>query len=99
MAGQSVNPRHQAYNPCMAKDTVHISATQAAQNFPAILARVQAGVEVIIEQGDKPVAVVSPPPPRHGRLLSEAIAMAESRGSSVTLDVDFAKDLEDVIKS
>jgi antitoxin (DNA-binding transcriptional repressor) of toxin-antitoxin stability system len=83
----------------MARDVVHISATEAAQNFLAVLARVQAGAEVVIEQDEKTIAVVSPPPQQPGRLLSEAIAMAEARGSSVTLDEDFAQDLEDIINS
>jgi hypothetical protein len=37
------------------------------------------------------------PAPRPGRLLSECIALAESHGSTVTLDEDFSKDLEEII--
>ncbi len=59
---------------------------------------VHAGAEVIIEQDAKPVAVIIPTLLRPGRLLSEAIAMAEARGSTTTLDEDFSHDLEDIIK-
>jgi hypothetical protein len=34
-----------------------------------------------------------------GRLLSESIALAERHGSTVTLDGDFGRDLEDIINS
>jgi hypothetical protein len=36
---------------------------------------------------------------RPGRLLSECIARAESRGSTATLDEGFSKDLEEIIDS
>jgi hypothetical protein len=32
-------------------------------------------------------------------MLSESIALAEERGSTVTLDEDFGKDLEEIINS
>ena len=32
-------------------------------------------------------------------MLSESIALAEAHGSTVTLDGDFARDLEDIINS
>jgi hypothetical protein len=34
-----------------------------------------------------------------GRLLSESIALAEAHGSTVTLDEDFGRDLEEIINS
>jgi len=37
--------------------------------------------------------------PHPGRLLSESIALAETHGSTVTLDGDFGRDLEEIINS
>ena len=34
-----------------------------------------------------------------GRLLSESIALAEAHGSTVTLDGDFGRNLEEIINS
>ena len=54
-------------------------------------------------QGDRPTKSkwhwVIQPAPRPGRLLSECIALAEAHGSTVTLDEDFAQDLEEIINS
>jgi hypothetical protein len=44
------------------------------------------------------VAVIKTPQGT-GRLLSEAIALAEARGSTVTLDEGFMKDVEEGIAS
>lgn len=87
------------YNFHVAKQVIHISEAEAASDFAGLLSRVRAGTEVVIEQDAKPVALIIPPAHRPGRLLSEAIAMAEARGSTVTLDEDFARDLEEVINS
>jgi len=40
----------------MAKDVIHISEAEAASDFAALMARVRAGAEVIIENGARPVA-------------------------------------------
>jgi prevent-host-death family protein len=93
------NLKRPVYNFHVAKRVIHISEAEAASDFARVLSRVRAGEEVVIEQDAKPVAVIIPSAPRPGRLLSEAIAMAEARGSTVTLDEDFARDLEDVINS
>src|SRR5271166_7061009 len=90
--------------PFMAKNIIHISEAEAASNFADVLARVRAGAEIVIEGqesgGQEPVVVaVRPSKPQPGRLLSESIALAEAHGSTVTLDGDFARDLEDVINS
>jgi antitoxin (DNA-binding transcriptional repressor) of toxin-antitoxin stability system len=83
----------------MAKEVIHISEAEATSDFAAVLARVRAGAEIIIE-GQVPIVVaVRPSKPQPGRLLSESIALAEAHGSTVTLDGDFARDLEDIINS
>jgi len=82
----------------MADDVIHISETEAANDFASLLARVRAGAEVVIESGKLPVAVVRPAEP-HVRLLSESLRLAREHSSTATLDEDFASDLEAVINS
>lgn len=77
---------------------VHMSEDDVAKNFAAVLEQVRHGVEVIIEQDAQPVAVLTPTP-RSGRLISECIALAKARGSTAVIDEDFAKDVEEVIRS
>ena len=84
----------------MSMATIHISEAEAARDFAGVMAHVRLGAEVVIENETRAVAVVRPAVPADpGRLLSEIIAAAESRGSSALLDGDFARDLEEVINS
>jgi antitoxin (DNA-binding transcriptional repressor) of toxin-antitoxin stability system len=76
--------------------TVHITEAELARDIHAVLAKVQEGVEVIVEQDHRPVAVIRTPQGT-GRLLSESIALADGRGSTVTLDEGFMKDVEEGI--
>jgi antitoxin (DNA-binding transcriptional repressor) of toxin-antitoxin stability system len=78
---------------------IHISEEDAARDFFALLARVRAGAEVLIEKDARPVALLRSATAAPGRLLSESIALAESHGSTATLDEDFSRDLEQVIYS
>ena len=77
---------------------VHMTEAELARDVHSVLEKVRAGVEVIIEQDQKPVAVIKTPT-GPGRLLSECIALAEAHGSTATLDENFGKDLEDIIQS
>jgi prevent-host-death family protein len=83
----------------MAKLVIHISEAEAASDFASLMARVRDGAEVVIEQDARPVAVLRSAEPQPGRLLSESIALAEAHGSTVTLDGDFGRDLEEIINS
>lgn len=90
--------------PSMAKHIVHISEAEATSNFADVLARVRAGIEVVIESGTLPVAVVrSAGDEFRPRLLSESIALAkkhaEELGYEPRMDPDFAADLEEIIKN
>jgi len=87
------------YNHIMAKHVIHVSKAEAASNFAALLDRVSEGAEVIIENDAQPVAVLRSAEQPPGRLLSESIALAEAHGSTVTLDGDFGRDLEEIINS
>src|SRR5437868_5547643 len=87
----------------MAKDIIHISDSEAANDFASLLDRVSAGAEVIIERNSRPVAVVRSAEAPRGRLLSESIALAEAHakelGYEPTMDADFAADLREIINS
>ena len=74
----------------------HISETEAARDFAGLLARVRAGEEVIIETGTTNIAMH--PLPEKKKTLSEAIRRAEERNSTVTLDDQFSRDLEEIIR-
>lgn len=76
--------------------TVHITEAELSRDIHGVLARVQGGDEVIVEQDHRPVAVITTPQGK-GRKLSECIALAEARGSGVTLDEGFMKDVEEGI--
>lgn len=42
----------------MAKAVIHVSEAQAAEDFSKLLAQVRAGVEVVIEDNARPIAVI-----------------------------------------
>lgn len=79
--------------------TIRIPEAEAARDFPALMALVDRGSEVVIERDARPVAIIHPPLKRPGMLLSEIIARAEARASTITLDGDFGRDLEEAISS
>ena len=85
----------------MPKPVIHMSEAEATSDFAGVLARVLAGVEVIIERDARPVAVVHSAAPLLGRPLSESIALADEHakelGHEPTLDADFAADLAEII--
>ena len=84
--------------------TVHMSEAEVARELHAVLAKVQQGVEVVIEQDHWPIAVLkSSMPARPGRKLNECIALAKAYeaklGFAPILDEDFAKDVQAGIDS
>ena len=78
--------------------TVRITESELARDLHAVLAKVHQGLEVVIEQDHRPVAVIRPPH-RSGRLVSEILREARQRNSTVTLDEDFSADIEVIIAS
>jgi antitoxin (DNA-binding transcriptional repressor) of toxin-antitoxin stability system len=76
--------------------TVRISEAELARDLHAVLEKVQEGVEVIVEQDHRPVAVIKTPH-RSGRPITEILREARQRNSTVTLDEDFGTDLEEII--
>jgi antitoxin (DNA-binding transcriptional repressor) of toxin-antitoxin stability system len=81
---------------------IHVTEAEAASNFAALMSRVCAGAEVIIENGTLPVAVIHAPVPSR-RSISECIALAkkheEETGEAPVLDPDFASDVEEIIRN
>lgn len=77
--------------------TLRITEAELARDVHAVLAKVQEGVEVIVEQDHRPVATIKTPK-RSGRLISECIASARASGSKAMLDAGFGKDVEEGIK-
>lgn len=68
-----------------------------ARDLHSVLAKVQQGVELVIEQDDRPVAVLKQPPV--GRMISEVLADLRVLGSQAYVDDDYAHDVEKGIES
>jgi antitoxin (DNA-binding transcriptional repressor) of toxin-antitoxin stability system len=82
--------------------TIHISESEAANDFHGLMARVRAGEEIVIESDAHPIAVIRPAgPPR--RSISESLAMArasaERLGYEPVMDAEFAVDMEEIIRN
>jgi antitoxin (DNA-binding transcriptional repressor) of toxin-antitoxin stability system len=84
----------------MAKYVIHIPEAKAATDFNALMTRVRVGAEIIIENGDRPVAVLHSAEPVR-RSISECIALAKAReekAGKAILDPDFAADVEEILR-
>jgi antitoxin (DNA-binding transcriptional repressor) of toxin-antitoxin stability system len=81
----------------MAKPVIHISEIEAASNFAALLARVRAGAEIVIEQNSQPVAVVRPAGPVR-RTISECLALLPEDSKAI-IDPAFANDVQAAVES
>lgn len=82
----------------MSKRVLHISESEAATtDLATLLARVQAGAEIVIEKNKRPVALLRSADPVR-RTISECIALLPE-DSPATVDPDFAKDVEAAIES
>jgi len=77
---------------------VRITEAELARDLHAVLARVREGLEVIVEQGHRPVAVIKPSRPA-GRSISEVVSELKARGSAAVPDDDFARDIEEGIRA
>jgi hypothetical protein len=77
--------------------TLHISDVDLARDPYAVLAKVEEGLEVVVERDHRPVATIRATK-RSGRPISECIASAKASGSKATLDGGFGKDVEEGIR-
>ena len=68
-----------------------------------MLSRVQEGDELIVEQDERPVAIIKTPPEGPGGKLSECIALAktheEELGYAPVRNLDFARDVQATVDS
>ena len=98
-SGVSKDEESRVYNHVMAKDVIRVSEAEAVSDFASLMARVRSGTEVVIEDNSRPVAVVRPVAEPYVCLLSESLRLAREHGSTVTLDGDSGRDLEEIINS
>lgn len=77
--------------------TLHISEAELARDLNAVLAKVEEGMEVVVERDHRPVATIRPPR-RSGRPISACIASARASASSAILDGGFGRDVEQGIR-
>src|SRR5712692_9784193 len=90
--------RCQAYNDFMGRHVIRISAAEApATSVSTLLPRVSAGVEIVIENDARPVAILHATEPVR-RTISECIALLPE-DSTATIDPDFSKDVASAIES
>lgn len=75
---------------------LHMTEAEVVKDIAAVLAQVRQGVEVVVEQDHRAVAVIKPSKPV-GRMISEVLADLRRRGSDATMDEDFARDIEEGI--
>ena len=76
--------------------TVHLAESEVARDLHEVLKKVQRGVEVVVEQDHRPVAIIRAALPK-GRLLSECIALAQARAATAIPDEGFIRDVEEGI--
>lgn len=79
-----------------------MTEAEVANDFAAVLRKIQHGAEVIVDRNGTPFAVIKPAEPEP-RTLSELISLAEQReikrGSKITLDDNFAADVEEIVNA
>ena len=86
---------------------VHISEEEAARDFAAVMRRVRAGDEIIVEDGGTPVAVMRSPrmnvdtsgspriPGKTAAEIIEGFRRWEAEHGPLVVDADFAADVEE----
>ena len=78
--------------------TLHVTDAELARDLHGVLEKVRRGTEVIIEQDNRPVAVLKAAQVK-GRMISDIVADLKARGSNAVMDEDFARDVEEAIQS
>ncbi len=82
---------------------IRMSVAEVARDFAAVMARVRAGAEVVIEDGALAVAVIHTPTDPTRRSISDCIALAKKHedetGKAPVLDSDFASDVEEIVRN
>lgn len=80
---------------------VHMTEAEVSGDLGAVLKRIGHGEEVVVDRNGQPVAIIRPAE-QQARTLSELIALAEqrekNRGYAITLDEDYAADIEQIVR-
>jgi antitoxin (DNA-binding transcriptional repressor) of toxin-antitoxin stability system len=78
---------------------IHISEAEAAHELPRLIDKVRAGEQVCIDRGTESFALV---PAAEGFPVGwttdDAVRRSEARNTPVTLDDDFASDMEEIMR-
>lgn len=81
---------------------VHMTEAEVSGDFAAVLKKIRHGEEVVVDRNGQPVAIIRPPSGRQPRTFSELSALAgqreRDRGFALTLDDDFAADVENIVR-
>ena len=92
--------RRKAMIEVMEPRILRVSDADAVRDLAAVLQRVQAGREVVIERDAQPLSIIGASTPER-RTISECIALAEAHeeesGDRLVLDPDFAADVEEIV--
>ncbi len=75
-----------------------MSEADLVNNIAEVMRQVRQGSEIIIEQGNRPVAIIKPSYPA-GRMITDVILDLRARGSDAVIDDDFAHDIEEGIRA
>ena len=78
--------------------TVHMTEAELVNNIADVIRQVRQGSEIVVEQGNRAVAVITPAKPA-GRMISEVLADLKARGACAVMDDDFAGDIEEGIRA
>ncbi len=81
--------------------TMHISVSELPAEVRALIDRLRAGEEIVIDSGNEPVAILRSPERQKAKTVSELIARFEERekelGHPILMDEDYADDMRDII--
>ena len=80
---------------------MHMTEAEVASDFAAVLRKVGHGEEVVVNSDGRAVAVIKAADPER-RTLSQLIELAgereKQRGYAITLDEDYAADVEQIVR-
>ena len=80
---------------------VRMTEAEVSSDFAAVLQKIGHGEEVVVDRNGKPVAIIKSAE-QEPLGLSELIALAgqreKERGFEITLDEDYAADLEQIVR-
>ncbi|MDQ2712152.1 MAG: hypothetical protein M3Y72_01155 [Acidobacteriota bacterium] len=75
-----------------------MSEAEVVKDIAAVLAKVRQGVEIVVEQDHRMVAIIKRSFPAGG-MISEVITDLRAQQSDVVIDDDFADDIEEGIRA